>query len=295
MVRRLFLFFGCVALCFGALWGGLRVPFLTLTITASLVAAANTLLDRNTDRRKRVLASVAAALGIVGAVYTWRAGVHSAAEFRKNNEELARRETEIATLSRESRDLARANAELGRALAQRSDQIAVLSRQAIANVTGGDSFCYLDLSYLNGPSPLPALITGGDNPVYDLQVRIVDLELSDRIEKEREAAGRPLTFNTFSAAERVVKLTDTIPPHAYRLLQEVSWPTLTGDAKSYNIFFFARNGEYIEQLRLRRVAGSWARALRVYKVLPGKRGIKQLMEPRVEAAFPRNAAGKIDW
>ncbi|MHC4277591.1 MAG: hypothetical protein ACYSWY_08925 [Planctomycetota bacterium] len=67
-------------------------------------------------------------------------------------------------------------AKFERVLRTKSDEIAQLNTKIASAVTGGDSFCYLDLAIGDGTTNTPALmlVHQGEYPVYDVSVRIVD-------------------------------------------------------------------------------------------------------------------------
>ncbi len=71
--------------------------------------------------------------------------------------------------------------EYERQLRAKSDEVAELNRTSAATVTGGDSFCYLAFSLGDGATNKPPLVLvhQGEYPLYDLGIRIVDLEKYD--------------------------------------------------------------------------------------------------------------------
>lgn len=122
-------------------------------------------------------------------------------------------------------------------------------------VTGGDSYCYLNAIGAGDLQDL-VLIHQGDYPLYDLQIRMVDLDKFDAITK----ANPRVTLEELSKADQVYYL-DTLNPNQAVRIGNLTLPA-DRDEKSYNVFVLARNGELSELLRFRRFNGAWLRALR---------------------------------
>src|SRR5262245_49338891 len=61
-------------------------------------------------------------------------------------------------------------------LRAKSDEIAELNRTIAKSITGGDSYCYLRLANLHSQGALLNLIHQGKYPLYDISIRIVDLQ-----------------------------------------------------------------------------------------------------------------------
>ena len=57
-----------------------------------------------------------------------------------------------------------------------------------------------------------------------------------------------------------------------------------------NVATSARNGNFVELIRLRRNALGWTRAVRCYR-----KGSKDLLFEEVAADFPREPDGSVDW
>ena len=62
-----------------------------------------------------------------------------------------------------------------------------------------------------------------------------------------------------------------------------------------NVFFAARNGSWTQLIRLHPVGGDWEMATRVFRGdMRDSKTITILLE-HIDAAFPRNAAGQVEW
>jgi hypothetical protein len=171
-----------------------------------------------------------------------------------------------------------------RLLRLRSDEIAELNRTIAASVTGGDSFCYLALSLGDeaANSPLLAVVHQGNYPLYDVQIRVVDLEKFDLIKDH-------LTLEAMTQTETVLNMGNLSPNQAAMI---GTWQLPNADQQRYNIFIHARNGFVTQMIRLRRVEGRWKSAT---KVTRGFGEQEAALFERVDAEFPRGEGGEVQW
>ena len=189
----------------------------------------------------------------------------------------------MATLKQNQEKLASATerAKFESDLRAKSEEIAELNKKIAASVTGGSSFCYA-LPF--GDRAGKFIVTNdGDFPLYDVSVRIVDL---DEFEKMIQGAYsiEDLTRNTLQIGNLAPRSASAFGP-------------LPGDwDRDYirlNLFFSARNGFVTQELRLRRVDGTRRRASRVKRSLPD--GSTELVHTHVDDEFPRESDGSIAW
>jgi integrase len=113
--------------------------------------------------------------------------------------EQARSEREAHERTNELKTKAEEIAELNRELAAKSDEIARLSKENLATVTGGDSFCYLSLSYADSAQgPILVLVHQGSFPLYDVAVRIADMDRWNALNNDlRRTYGRWMRIAAF--------------------------------------------------------------------------------------------------
>jgi hypothetical protein len=143
-------------------------------------------------------------------------------------------------------------------------------------LTGADSFCYL--GFTTGQQYLP-FVHIGKFPLYEVSARIVDLDQSGRI-KQGNLMGV------------TVSVGDMIRGHAS--IQPL--PNGLGSSPDYfnaNVFFNARNGDWMELLREQRVNGKLVRAMRVVGRFTSLKKEKPLCET-IDPEFPREPNGDID-
>ena len=66
-------------------------------------------------------------------------------------------------------------------ITEKSDQITRLTEQNLGAITGGDSFCYVTLiAREDAAGPMVIVVQQGKCPLYDVDLRIDDLKLSDK-------------------------------------------------------------------------------------------------------------------
>jgi len=174
------------------------------------------------------------------------------------------------------------NTELQKQLVKSNAALAELAKANIDEVTGGDSFCYVEIRQMALTTGLlQAFVLGkGKNPLSDLRIRIVDLDVFDKISQ----AG--LNEENMREAQRIYSF--PLPTHYSGLLKPLYPFTLPPEefSKRYNIFISARNGFFTENLRLRRVDKSWISAMRVTASYYDKR--TGIVLERIDRDFPQD-------
>jgi len=167
----------------------------------------------------------------------------------------------------------------------KSNQVIGLQSTAVAGLTanlntltGADSFCYLQ--FAPGQSFLP-FVHIGKFPLYGVSARIVELDQNGRIKQGNNLMGV------------TVLVGDMIKGHA-NIIQAA--PSGLGSSPDYfnaNVEFTARNGDWVELLRIQRVNGKLVQALRVVGRFTSLKKEKPLCET-IDREFPRKPNGDID-
>ncbi len=161
------------------------------------------------------------------------------------------------------------------------NSISSLTVESNNSATGGDSYCYL--AFL-GMIELPkisnqfVIINLGKYPLYDIDIRIVDLTRLDSI-------GFPIAPDRHFHPNEIQPGTSWHPA-----VQESVIPFMGTDRNKFNIFFIARNGAWNEEFRLEKVNGHWAQAVRVQGGFFSQK--KRIFYETVGADFP---LAKLDW
>jgi hypothetical protein len=171
-------------------------------------------------------------------------------------------------------------------LREKNAEIARLQQENANAITGGASFCWMafqvfaaDGSAVNAfsmPDDLmlvPNFIHGGMYPLYDVSARIVDIEM---------------IRSDIYKASTVVQVGNMTPGFA-----SSSGARIFHHGKDFyfNIFYVARNGSWLQKLRMRWVGDGWAMAV---IVLQGLGGGKELYR-EVSANYPRDEKGEVEW
>jgi hypothetical protein len=167
-------------------------------------------------------------------------------------------------------------------LRAKSDEIAKLNRTIAESITGGDSYCYVQLGNASRRGALLAIIHQGAYPLYDVVVRIADLNDGNR-EPTLAALGRILTIGNMPPGLASMQGTVTLPDR---------------DLLRYNIFISARNGSFTELLRMRYIDGAWRTAMKVMKDNYSEtdpNAAPTLLKEEVDPEFPRNRNSEVEW
>jgi hypothetical protein len=114
-------------------------------------------------------------------------------------------------------------------------------------IDGVDTFCYLMLTWFDMENDIvrtPAVVKKGRYALQDVSMRVVDLDSSPPYREQTYDLG-----NLVAAAQMI---------NPWRLV---------GDARirRFNIFFIARNGSWVQMLRIARGPDAWLSATRVVR------------------------------
>jgi hypothetical protein len=157
-----------------------------------------------------------------------------------------------------------------------TEHLETQTKELLGHVTGGASFCYVQVGRQGGNSTLWLLIHGGGStyPMYSVSATIVDVDsLSEDLRLGREFE------RNFDIGE--------VSPGVARTLD---WFDLGyGSSRNFNVFLYARNGSSTQRVRFRRVSGEWRWATQVVN----RRG--DILHTQIDEDYPRNAGGAVDW
>jgi hypothetical protein len=234
------------------------------------------------ERHKSLVLSVIIILAVAGVFATLTQGSRSAQSNFKLQEALDR----IAVTTAESSRVNALNTKLQEKLLEQSDRILVVGKSAIDTATGGDSFCYV---VFGGDGSPGALVHGGQYPLSDVRMRIVDLDKFARAVNDSRGNGRPFTLADIQQAEQLV-LMGNVPAKSSAILpQTIFTPALSeGQVLKFNLFFSAKNGFWEESVMIRRIDGKRRQALRVVRTI-GKQN--KVLHESIDPLYPRNQHG----
>lgn len=190
-----------------------------------------------------------------------------------------------------SRDAAEAQRQLVESNAKLSSSIekaAEAAQEAIGASTGGESFCYLDMSLY-----WRAFAQHGKSPLYDVKATIINLRLYDPLNPPKKGETKKLT-----AARRSFSLGDMPVGSAWLIPQDQAIPidTASPDRQDYQINYGARNGWWTQDVLRQKVGDRWLTATRVFREGPEadkiQGGLKKiLIFTKIDKDFP----GEPDW
>jgi hypothetical protein len=160
--------------------------------------------------------------------------------------------------------------------------VEVTTARMLAQLTGGDSFPCLSLGMFNSAVDqcVVTLISNGAYPLYDLNVRIVDIQKFNAIAPN-------ITFQSISSTTSTFQV-GNLNQNSAIILQQ-AWQLNHTPVQSYNAFFIARNGNFTQIIRLVKQNGTWIVATKVED-----QNNKILFE-QVDPNFPRNASMQVVW
>ena len=172
------------------------------------------------------------------------------------------------------------------ALAEKNNEISRLQLESANAITGGNSFAYMVLQVPDpkaGSTAIPLFVHKGKYPLYDVQARIVDLDEFKRLTDQKEfmAATTVLSGTTLRVGNLTPGFASTIPGALHHP---------SGQNFSYNVFYVARNGAWIQSLRMRWVGDGWATA---NKVVGGAENKELFRE--ITPNYPLNEKGEVEW
>jgi hypothetical protein len=158
-------------------------------------------------------------------------------------------------------------------------------------VTGGDSFCYLDIA-LQGSNNIAGadVMHIGKYPLRGVTMRVFDHEKSrvavEQLMKNRNPS-QVDSGEVFRALD-VGSSRQSVPDFATTHRFIGGYPTVAGKSQSMDISFAAFNGGWLERLEARNIDGKWMKAIMVEFGEPGRKPFF-----KIDPAYPRKN-GKLD-
>ncbi len=135
--------------------------------------------------------------------------------------------------------------------AEKTDAIRkALHADVVSAVTGGDNFAWLQLR-IDGDAVYPVLVNNGKYPIMDMVADVLDLD-------DPRLMTAPL--GTYRGNQIAAQMLAPMSADMNII------PTIRlqgAERKRLTIFYYARNGHWIQNLRLRKVNGVWKQAMRI--------------------------------
>ena len=151
----------------------------------------------------------------------------------------------------------------------------------IGNTTGGNSVCYLHSGIAqSGTTGMSNLQSIGKYALYDVRVEICDLE---RFQRE-VANGGPVSNH-----RPVFTFPIVLPGVSYPLNYQFQEDPLSPNNRSFNLFYFARNGYFTQLVRMKKIGKMWFTAIRVLN------GGPQPAYEWIQEGYPVEENGTVKW
>jgi len=153
------------------------------------------------------------------------------------------------------------------------------------SISGSASFAYIIPTFFDPThnTPMLTLVHQGEYPLYDLTVRILDMDTFEKRARQNNSDSDKLR-------EEVQMSVSNIAPNQTSLLKTVQ---LDSDPLRWNLFFSARTGFFTELLRVRRVGNEWKTALKVIRTRPPRKD--QVLLERIDSGYPLGKDGQVEW
>jgi hypothetical protein len=232
------------------------------------------------------------AVFVILATVGMRLVIQQSNETAQANKDLRDTLKAVATSTAETTRVETLNTLLQKRLLSQSGIIAGLSVSGINTTTGGDSFCYMMFGG-DTHDMRPAFFHQGQYPLYDLNVRIVDIKMA---EVPAGIVGQAL-LDFINKAEVKIHLGNMGAGSSFWSERHSTLP-FDRSHNAFNVFFDARNGFWHEALRYRDVGTHRAMALIVWREALGGRVFspKELVIfKKVDKDFPLHESGEVKW
>ena len=243
----------------------------------------------STTVRHKVGFLVLASISVVLIFFTGLRNHEAQTRLDKSLDTLQKSSETVLNMSQETVRIGRANTELQERVLEQSKDITKLSKQSINTATGGDSFGYIAaIKPWSANSWMAVFIPKGKFPLYNVHARMVDLERFAKI-KDRLSQ---MPISEIFEGNIDLDIGDVAATGANGKLFTTPIPTSDASEHSFNIYFSARNGSWMQSLKLARINGESLQATQVRT----DEGIKnKVIFEQIDNGFPRNKKGEIEW
>jgi hypothetical protein len=188
-------------------------------------------------------------------------------------EQVAAQQKSADSFERISNQLGNATTKLGEIAALEHETLTTTVsglKDTMDTVTGGDSFCYVVATFDQVTNEVFfGLATRGKSPLHDIEIQLVDIDAELKIFPPGGRA--PFSSDLQQRMQKFLTPYPTVPFLSSTSTRGLSQMSLAGlDKRHLRFNFFAMNGNWTEQLVMRRVNGSWEQAFMVYKEINHK-------------------------
>jgi hypothetical protein len=256
-----------------------------VTVLMALLGGAVALHAPAKWQPKIIYAAIFAVLGVISIIYV----IKQSNETAIANQNLGAALSSLGQSTTKIADMTTLNSQLQDKLLKQSETITDLSKQNIAAVTGGNTFCYVIANPVFNEFLLN-IGTIGTSPLHEVTIELTDVDKMRTV-----VAGKPtLSFEEIQSYTTNFPIVPFLEPTSGRMLARI--PIGTPPKRYLQFNFFSLNGVWSETLKLELVNGKWAQAIKVIKVLPVVRGKvrNKTLYTFATDNFPKKD-GKVDW
>lgn len=155
------------------------------------------------------------------------------------------------------------------------------TKDVIDHVSGGDSFPWIQVAMVDDATDKGILMVNhcGKHPLYDVGVRIVDLNKFTKVSGNFSLKAMQITDTNINIGN-LISGYSSMP---------MEWQVAHTPEQDYNAFFTARNGGFTQSIRMKKVGKEWLTATRVTNMK------NEVVYEHVDAQFPHDKDGMVSW
>lgn len=170
-------------------------------------------------------------------------------------------------------------------LQKKTQEVAELTRKAADSITGGDSFCYVTLLFLDRTKGIATvdLASKGKYPLYDVSVKIADLQKNRQLQDQMSLKDQISLKELFEILQGNVIKVGNLRPGSSFFLGTIK---IEPPGKDYYFYMTARNGFFRQPYLIRFTGKKWTIATKVIKDIVGKPEQFEELYKRVDKDFP---------
>ena len=175
------------------------------------------------------------------------------------------------------------------ATVERVEGVSQLTQKSIGTVTGGDGFCYMtfEAKSLEDGMAFPMFSNAGKYPLYQVSARITDLK---KLAAAVPFGRKGIFFKEGLVAMRNIEVGELTPGRS-RMMPRIVFDLRDKSDQYYTVVFDARNGTWIQSIRLTYIKDHWQLAT---KVMQGEDLNGKVRLSIVDPGYP-SPIDKVDW
>lgn len=170
-------------------------------------------------------------------------------------------------------------------LNEKNNEIMALQNQQIMAITGGDLYPYIMPTFSSNAHLDLMLLTEGKYTIYELQVAILDQTLFSKLVAESKDVNHEISA-IHDRSQTILPIIAAFGPHRITTVASYTLDPNAGSHRDFLIVFDARNGHFVELLKICWINNWWSVA---YKVI-SKNGV---LKEQIAENFPKKQLEEI--